>query len=954
MSCKQSRHERRRQILFLFRAATFFLVYITTTPTDSIAAEASWRTSAAPCERIVFQTGFEQNNLAVDISDFKLVDGVALKGRRSLMGQVTEAKQACFLPIPYTAREKRQVNVSFFVRTDNRSACAVFWRKDNARTKTSWTRVPNASAAKWTHVTCSHAFDTDEKGVIQIVAPSSFNAPAGRAWIDELVITESDVPAPIEWPDQVVDFPALAVGKNGTVYLATLQRPGLERTIGVYSSNGTGGDRFYCLEPRGISGISAPAVAPVQNGCLVVFGAEQNDRWRLAYAFINENSPGRLACRFIESGGVANISPALAVTDGRACVVWESNASGRRGIMACWIDQDGPAKVEQISDANINSYNPSIVALEEGSLFAAWDSAKDESIDIYGARWKSGKWNRPRRLTSDVRIERYPFLASWKNQVWIAWQAQSYNRISVNVIGEQKIVVARLDGQKLSIPVDLFEHLAKANPKLLRPRICFGPQGTLFITARQSTGQRDGWIPVLWTYSGQTWSGPTFLSHQVGRWRPVPLVWTENGCFAAVQFDDVPGHRAQQGINDDWHSAVTLVGLPETNHPESAPLQTELLIMPESEFSLSRAMDMVAADFPRQTMTHSNKILTLFWGDLHAHTDISICGRNVNQPGHDLFANRRDIEKLDFCALTDHGYDFDNPRWAYNGEQTRNNHDPGHFLTFLGQEWTSSKNPPAEGGKYSRYGHRNLVYLDPYYHRFHDSFDGDISPSELWARLDGVEFVCIPHQLADWKQKGRSNPPTDWTYHHEHHQPVAEIFQGRGSYEYLGCPRQAALGAPFCGNYLQDAWAKGIVIGTIASPDHGGGKGKAGVWAEEFTRQSIIQAIRARHTFGTSGAKMAMRLAASWNGRSAMMGDKVARPKGPIRFTVEGSALRDIREVVIFRNNEPVCAKETGDKEFTLNWTDPAPPDEKLLWYYARFQATDKELAWSSPIWFVK
>jgi hypothetical protein len=31
--------------------------------------------------------------------------------------------------------------------------------------------------------------DADEKGVIQIIAPSSFNAPAGRAWIDELLIT---------------------------------------------------------------------------------------------------------------------------------------------------------------------------------------------------------------------------------------------------------------------------------------------------------------------------------------------------------------------------------------------------------------------------------------------------------------------------------------------------------------------------------------------------------------------------------------------------------------------------------------------------------------------------------------------------------------------------------------------------------------------------------------------
>jgi len=174
----------------------------------------------------------------------------------------------------------------------------------------------------------------------------------------------------------------------------------------------------------------------MENGCLVVFGAEQKNRWRLAYAFINEDSSGKPACCFIESGGVANISPALAVIGNRACVVWESNASGRRAIMACWLEKSGPGKVEQISNTDINSYNPSIVAHKDGSAFAAWDSARNKSIDIYGARWRNGKWNRPRRLTSDCRIERYPSLASWKNQIWIAWQAQSYKQISVNNISE--------------------------------------------------------------------------------------------------------------------------------------------------------------------------------------------------------------------------------------------------------------------------------------------------------------------------------------------------------------------------------------------------------------------------------------------------------------------------------------------------------------------------------------
>ena len=247
----------------------------------------------------------------------------------------------------------------------------------------------------------------------------------------------------------------------------------------------------------------------------------------------------------------------------------------------------------------------------------------------------------------------------------------------------------------------------------------------------------------------------------------------------------------------------------------------------------------------------------------------------------------------------------------------------------------------------NRYGHHNLIFLDPYHKKFYDSFDGDISPAELWKELEGAEFICIPHQLADWKGKGGGNPPTDWSYVDEKVQPVAEIFQARQSYEYLGCPRQAREGAPFKGNYLQDAWAGGTIIGVIASPDHGGGNGKVGVWAKELTREGIFEAVRARHTFGTSGAKMGMFFSAG----SAMMGDKVKRPGGAVEFEVRACAMRAIKELVIFRNNEIVHRLEPKKSKLDLKWTDTEPLDVDLAWYYARIHAEDDELAWSSPIW---
>jgi hypothetical protein len=179
---------------------------------------------------------------------------------------------------------------------------------------------------------------------------------------------------------------------------------------------------------------------------------------------------------------------------------------------------------------------------------------------------------------------------------------------------------------------------------------------------------------------------------------------------------------------------------------------------------------------------------------------------------------------------------------------------------------------------------------------------------------------------------------------------VAEIWQVRRSYEYLGCPKQADNSTPFKGYFLQDAWAKGIIIGVIASPDHGGGNGKVGVWANELTRESIFGAIRARHTFGTSGAKMALWFSAG----TAMMGDKVEHPAETIHFQVKALAMRKIKRLAIFRNNEIVHRVQPGTKEFDLHWTDENPPQGKTLWYYVRIKAEDGGLAWSSPIWFVE
>ena len=598
----------------------------------------------------------------------------------------------------------------------------------------------------------------------------------------------------IEWPEHVQDFPVLSADRTGQVWMAMIERPIPRRIIGVYRTDGKSPEKVCTLEPSDLTGIGPPAIAGTDKGCVVAFAAEQNDRWRIAYAFIDDNSSDSPTCKYIDCEGNANLSPSIVAVGNRTYIAWESNAGGTRSICAAWVEAGRTGPVQSISNPESNSYNPSIAATGNGTIYAAWDCFFDKQANIYIAQYNDGKWQPGQQVTSDPRIERHPSLATSGDQVWMAWQAQSYDGISINSLREQRVVVARIDSGKLLAPKGMSEDVLNHKGLLMRPEIIFDPEGRLWLTARESLSRLEGWRTLAWCFSGKECSGPQSLCEDQGRWRPVSMAWSEAGGLAAVQTDDLPIRWNQQGIWPDWRSGIELLTLPRDLAPLAATPETEALEMPATEFSLAEKMDLVSTFFPRQQVNQSNQVLTLYWGDLHAHTDLSVCNRATNPPGHDLFANRRDIEKLDFTALTDHGYNYDPPQWQFNGERTRVNHDPGRFLTFLAEEWTSDHisysppvnaqmtNPEATKEKH-RYGHHNLIFRDQYYPQFFDSRDADINPQQVWEQFAPEDIVVIPHQLADW-----GNGPTDWHYHDERYQPVAEIFQGRGSYEYLAPP----------------------------------------------------------------------------------------------------------------------------------------------------------------------
>ena len=295
--------------------------------------------------------------------------------------------------------------------------------------------------------------------------------------------------------------------------------------------------------------------------------------------------------------------------------------------------------------------------------------------------------------------------------------------------------------------------------------------------------------------------------------------------------------------------------------------------------------------------------MQLFWGDIHNHNDL---GYGVGSAERSFEIAR---ERLDFWAATPHGQvhgrklvtstgGFDDriargmhrvhDQWPDLQQLIRDAYEPGQFVSFLGYEWHSFQYgdhvlyyPHAEGA---------LVYFD------------DIPELQAYARENGC--LLIPHHLG-YRAPGASGH--DWSTHDPTVTPVVEMYSEHGACERDRGPfpmiRHSAAGRA-TENCVQPALAKGLRFGFIASTDGHLGcpgaypEGLVGVYAEELTRESIWEALRARRTIAVTGDRIEARL--SLNG--APIGSEL--PWTPERIIqVEVVGWDEIDKVELIKNN---------------------------------------------------
>ncbi len=334
------------------------------------------------------------------------------------------------------------------------------------------------------------------------------------------------------------------------------------------------------------------------------------------------------------------------------------------------------------------------------------------------------------------------------------------------------------------------------------------------------------------------------------------------------------------------------------------------------------AGDLVSETNPLVVREDSPRIV---WGDLHGHSQLS---DGTGTPD-EFFWYARDVAALDVVSLTDHDHwgtpflDQSPEAWEAIRAAGRRYDDPGRFLVIEGYEWTNWL-----------HGHRHVLYfeeggeilssLDPRYE----------TPAQLWDALAGRAAMTIAHHSAG----GPVSANWDFVPDPEL-EPVTEIVSVHGSSEAADSPGRIYSAVP--GNFVRDVLDRGVQFGFIGSGDSHDGHpglahlaapsgGLAAIFSEHLTRESVLEALRARRVYATNGPRIWLRF---W------LDDEP-------RFAVAGTA--PIERLDVVRSGTVV---DSLPGEGRREWAGPLALDGLRPGEYANLRVVQEDggVAWSSP-----
>ncbi|MBT4042764.1 MAG: DUF3604 domain-containing protein, partial [Rhodospirillaceae bacterium] len=239
-----------------------------------------------------------------------------------------------------------------------------------------------------------------------------------------------------------------------------------------------------------------------------------------------------------------------------------------------------------------------------------------------------------------------------------------------------------------------------------------------------------------------------------------------------------------------------------------------------------------------------NAALLPYWGDLHGQSEETI-GTNS---AREFYEFARDKAFLDICVHQGNDFQISNEFWQHLNELSAEFTVDDSFIVFPGWEWS---------GNTGLGGDRNVLHMTegrPIHRSSHALVDdlSDLESDEnsaqgLFRALDGEDCTVFAHiggRYADIKMA-----------HDDRLERSVEVHSAWGTFEWL----------------INDAFEQGYRVGIVSNSD--GHKGRPGashpgsskfgsyggltcVLASGFTRAALMQALKKRHHYGTTGSRV--------------------------------------------------------------------------------------------------
>ena len=716
---------------------------------------------------------------------------------------------------------------------------------------------------------------------------------------------------------------------------------------------------------------------------------------------------GKLSDVINLSENAGNDVNAVATADasGNVWVAWQGARDKVFKILERHQSADGSWAAEQtVSTQRVNCWTPAITSTAKGGKVAiAWDTYDKGDYDVWVREYKADKPGDATPVANTAKYEARPAITyDLDGRLWITyelsgptwgkdWGALVRDK-GIGLYRDRQIGLKVLDSGKWLEPGGSFvkalpgarARRGPANLPVNRPepevttrkageeakagpantynnlgRIACDRDGRIWLFSRSREGTfhtalGSVWIDYAAYYDGKEWTGPIMLPHSDNLLynSPAVVAHPKGGLLIAHSTDHRQDRHVVRGAGGNN-------SLTANKDPFDNDVFVSRLEIAPSKFllSLNAATELPTADAKPSEATvkerdevqtcrewqidYFGKALHLVRGEFHRHTEISGDGGN-DGPLEDMWRYAIDVADMDWLGCADHdngaGREY---TWWLTQKTTDAFRLPGRF------------DPPFSYERSVRYpeGHRNVIFAQRGVRTLPRLPKTEAEPvvhapdtQMLFKYLKQFNGVCASHSSA-------TDMGTDWRDNDPVYEPMVEVYQGcRQSYERPGAPRspteQDAIGGWRPKGFINLALLKGYKFSFESSSDHTSTHiSYAMVYSEDSSRESLLKAMRARHTYAATD-----NIIADWRCGKHMQGDEFKIDAAPeFHLKLEGTG--DFKKVTIIKDDVEVKTFEPHKSEVEVSWKDPNPTPGKSSYYYARGEQADGELVWASPMW---